>query len=56
MLKEFIHNGHILLKKNPNYWDEKNVNIKKVKFVMLQDAFTDMQAFDSKSIDVTNKS
>ena len=30
---EFIHNGHILLKKNPNYWDEKHVNIKKVKFV-----------------------
>lgn len=56
MLKEFIHNGHILLKKNPNYWDQENVKLKKVKFVMLQDAFTDMQAFDSKSIDITHKS
>jgi len=56
MLKEFVLNGHILLKKNPYYWGKNDVQIKKVKFVMLQDSFTDMQAFDSQSIDITHRS
>ncbi len=52
----FVHNGHIALQKNPYYWDEKNVRIEKVRFVMLKDAQTDMQAFNSGSIDITYRS
>lgn len=51
----FVHNGYVELKKNSKYWDAKNVKIKSVKFLMLQDSFTDMQAFESGTIDITYK-
>ena len=52
---DFIHNGYVELEKNSEYWDAKNVKIESVKFLMLQDSFTDMQAFESGTIDITYK-
>jgi oligopeptide transport system substrate-binding protein len=54
-ITDLVHNGYVKLEKNSNYWDADAVKIKKIKFLMLQDPFTDMQAFDSGTLDITCK-
>ena len=49
MMKSFIHNSHVILEKNKNYWDKDNVKIEKVKFLMIKDGTTDLNSFRTNS-------
>ena len=48
-IKSLVHNSHIFLEKNKNYWDKDNVKIEKVKFLMIEDGTTDLNTFRTKN-------
>ena len=50
---EWVHNGHIILNKNPHYWDQNNVKIEKVKFLMINDTTGDYTKFCNKEEHMT---
>ncbi len=50
-IAEWQHDDHILLVKNDNYWDKANVNIKKIKIVMISDANAAMNAVKTNQLD-----
>lgn len=50
-MTEWKHNDHITLTKNDDYWDKANVNIPKVKFVMINDQNATMNAFKAGQLD-----
>ncbi|MGE5653884.1 MAG: peptide ABC transporter substrate-binding protein [Bacillota bacterium] len=52
-MKEWVHESKIVLEKNPNYWDAKNVKLEKINFVMIKDANTQMNMFEKDELDST---
>ena len=52
-LKEWVPNGHILLEKNPNYWDKDNVKIEKVKFLPIPNPSDALNQYKSDQVDIT---
>ncbi len=50
-LEEWVHDDHITLVKNPDYYDADNTNIEKVKYVMIKDANASMNAFKAGEVD-----
>ena len=44
MLEEYKVGSHILLKKNPNFWNADNVNLAGVRILFISDATTSLQA------------
>jgi oligopeptide transport system substrate-binding protein len=54
MLKEVVPQSHILLVKNPNYWDAANVKIPAVKYLVTEDVNTELKLYQSGEVDVTN--
>lgn len=50
MLKKWQHTDEIQTKKNPLYWDAKNVSLEEVSFVMVS-SDTEMQMFEDHQLD-----
>ncbi|WP_235826819.1 peptide ABC transporter substrate-binding protein [Facilibium subflavum] len=52
MLKEWVPNGHILVKENPYYWDKKAIHIKQVKYLPMSSQ-TEYSQFLAGQVDMT---
>ncbi len=52
-LVEWIPNGHILVKKNPYYWDAKDVKINEVKYLPIVKPSAELNNFEAGSLDFT---
>lgn len=53
MFKEIVPQSHVLLVRNPNYWDAANVKIPQVKYHVTEDVTTELKRFEAGEIDVT---
>jgi oligopeptide transport system substrate-binding protein len=51
MVKEWVHEDHITLVKNPNYYDVKNVKLDTVNFRMIKDSNTAVQMYEAGELD-----
>ncbi|MCF6765286.1 peptide ABC transporter substrate-binding protein [Thiotrichales bacterium 19S3-7] len=52
-LKSWVVNGHILLEKNPYYWDNQQVAIAKVKFLPIVSETSALSAYAAGNVDFT---
>ncbi len=52
-ITEVVPQSHVLLTKNPNYWDAANVKIEQVKYHVTEDVATELRRFEAGEIDVT---
>jgi oligopeptide transport system substrate-binding protein len=50
-IKEWVHEDHITLAKNPNYWDANNVKLDTVNFRMIKDSNTAVQMYEAGELD-----
>ena len=48
-IASWTKNSNIVLEKNTNYWNGKNISIKKVKFLMIEDGVTDLNTFRTRT-------
>jgi oligopeptide transport system substrate-binding protein len=53
VIKELVPQSHVLLVKNPNYWDAANVSVESVKYVVTEDVNTELKQFKAGQIDIT---
>ncbi|MEZ5798069.1 MAG: peptide ABC transporter substrate-binding protein [Paracoccaceae bacterium] len=53
VIKEIVPQSHILLERNPNYWDAANVKIPMVKYHVTEDVSTEFKRFQAGEIDIT---
>lgn len=53
VIREVVPQSHILLEKNPNYWDAANVGIEKVKYYVTEDVATELKRFQAGELDIT---
>ena len=53
VIKEVVPQSHVLLERNPNYWDAANVKIPFVKYHVTEDVATELKRFQAGEIDVT---
>ncbi len=51
LLDQWNHNDTIVLKKNPDYYDAKNVKLSEVDMSMVQEASTEMNMFNTGQLD-----
>ena len=51
ILKEWNHDNKIVLEKNPNYWDAKNIKSKRINLVMVTDMEASTNLFKNKEVD-----
>ena len=56
VIDEWVHDDHITLAKNPDYYNKDKVGIEKVKYLMLKDANTRMNAFKAGEVDAIDLS
>ena len=54
VLKEHVINGYMLAEKNPNYYDAKDVAIKKIKYFPYVDTNASLSSYKTDSIDMTS--
>ena len=52
-LKSWVPNGHILLQKNPYYWDAATVRIKNVKFIPITNPSDSLNRYRAGQLDMT---
>jgi len=52
-ITSWIHNDHMILVKDENYWDKDNVSIEKIKFLMILDGSVDLNTFRTKNEHMT---
>ena len=52
-ITEIVPQSHVLLTKNPNYWDAANVRIEQVKYHVTEDVATEFKRFQAGEIDIT---
>jgi oligopeptide transport system substrate-binding protein len=52
IIKSWVKDNSLVLKKNPNYWDAKNVHLKTVNLKTVQETSTQASLFNSKQVDV----
>ncbi|MEH7106912.1 peptide ABC transporter substrate-binding protein [Bacillus sp. JJ1764] len=50
-MTEWSHSNKVVLEKNENYWDAKNVKLKKVEFNMVNDSNTELSMFKNGELD-----
>jgi oligopeptide transport system substrate-binding protein len=50
-IKEWVHEDHITLNKNPNYWDAANVKLDTATFRMVKDSNTVVQMYEAGELD-----
>ncbi len=53
VIKEVVPQSHVLLAKNPNYWDAANVKIPFVKYHVTEDVATELKRYQAGELDVT---
>lgn len=53
VIKEVVPQSHVLLEKNPNYWDAANVAIPLVKHHVTEDVGTELKRYQAGEIDIT---
>ncbi len=53
VIKEVVPQSHVLLERNPNYWDAANVKIPFVKYHVTEDVATELKRYQAGEIDVT---
>jgi oligopeptide transport system substrate-binding protein len=53
VIESWTHDDSLILKKNPNYWDAKNVKLEKVTMKMVKDSTTFIQMFEAGELDRT---
>ena len=50
-IAEWVHDDHITLEKNPDYFDADSIKIEKVKYLMMKDSNARMNAFKAGQVD-----
>ncbi len=53
-IEKWIPNDHIMLKKNPHFWDADNVKIENVKMLVIKDSATAFKAFRAGELDISS--
>lgn len=53
VIKEVVPQSHVLLERNPNYWDAANVAIPFVKYQVTEDVSTELKRYQAGEIDIT---
>lgn len=53
IIKEVVPQSHVLLERNPNYWDAANVKIPFVKYHVTEDVSTELKRYQAGEIDIT---
>jgi oligopeptide transport system substrate-binding protein len=53
VLKELVPQSHVLLVKNPNYWDAANVHADSIRYVVTEDVNTELKMFKAGQLDIT---
>ena len=53
LIREVVPQSHVLLERNPLYWDAANVQIPFVKYHVTEDAATELLRFQAGEIDIT---
>jgi oligopeptide transport system substrate-binding protein len=53
VIKELVPQSHVLLVKNPNYWDAANVSVDSIKYVVTEDVNTELKMFQANQLDIT---
>ena len=53
VIKEVVPQSHVLLARNPNYWDAANVKIPFVKYHVTEDVNTELKRYQAGEIDIT---
>jgi oligopeptide transport system substrate-binding protein len=54
VIKEIVPQSHVLLERNPNYWDAGSVQIPFVKYHVTEDVNTELKRYQAGEIDITN--
>ncbi|NBZ87756.1 peptide ABC transporter substrate-binding protein [Stagnihabitans tardus] len=52
-ITEIVPQSHVLLTKNPNYWDAANVAIPQVKYHVTEDSSTELKRYQAGELDIT---
>jgi oligopeptide transport system substrate-binding protein len=53
VIREVVPQSHVLLERNPNYWDAANVKIPFVKYHVTEDVSTELKRYQAGEIDIT---
>lgn len=53
MMKELVPQSHVLLVKNPNYWDAASVKVDNIRYVVTEDVHTEFKQYRSDEIQIT---
>ncbi|MGV8986135.1 MAG: peptide ABC transporter substrate-binding protein [Cypionkella sp.] len=53
VIAEVVPQSHVLLAKNPNYWDAANVHIHFVKYHVTEDVATELKRYQAGELDIT---
>jgi oligopeptide transport system substrate-binding protein len=53
LFREVVPQSHVLLERNPNYWDAANVQIPFVKYHVTEDVSTELKRYQAGEIDIT---
>jgi oligopeptide transport system substrate-binding protein len=53
VMKELVPQSHVLLVKNPNYWDAADVQVESIKYVVTEDVSTELKSFKAGQVDIT---
>ena len=53
LIKEWNFNQHMILSKNPNYWDKEKVVLEEVKFEFIEDLNTEENTFRAGGLDIS---
>lgn len=54
ILSEWKHDSHMIMKKNPEYWDADSVNLDKVNWAMVNDTTTEYQMYTNGELDTSD--
>ncbi len=53
VIQEVVPQSHVLLARNPNYWDAANVKIPFIKYHVTEDVATELKRYQAGEIDIT---
>ncbi len=53
IIQEVVPQSHVLLARNPNYWDAANVKIPFVRYLVTEDVSTELKRYQAGEIDIT---
>ena len=54
ILSEWKHDSHMVMEKNPEYWDADNVKLDKVNWAMVNDTTTEYQMYTNGELDTSD--